>query len=591
MTAEEPLWLVKSSGRILGPLTATRIGEMLRTREISVLDEVSSPLRRWQTIQYHDRFKELIERLRKSNLSETTDPTWTPNSTGVTSNLTQTLTDSLPSDLTEDLTDEINSFTGTAKEIVIHNVSEVSRSTSSPSAGRYQISQTQNTAVQQQVEKTTRGLWVVTLVVLGVVAAFVMQKRMGGAGDSRMSPATLKQTVISNVAAGQYFEALRLLKTNIPDPAQAGDLAIYYGSLLIQVEGQTTSGRRLLNSVITSRRNDVKQAYTGLGIADLLDGQLGPAQENFDKAIAVDASYAPAVINSAVVSLQRGEYARAKALAIKALQLSPTQGEALLTLAQAEFYLYKGRGDVGELAQSHRLIKEFLAHQWDFTSELGFYGLFFDHLRKDRALDDRLREYLDRDPQLTADHRHNVFIYRGHTQWKVLGRFCEKMVAGLPQGPRASMLLASCLSHEGRWDLARRQIEKAVQQAPKDALVQAWFSYVLQSSGDAAEGSVVLARANEFNRRGEYVLPTLFQARWCQSKEDWDCARESWQKIYQRDMDSLPAVAGLAWVHATRGARGESARMVERGIKISADYIPLLLLKQRAEREGWYATN
>ncbi len=587
MAAAETLWLVKSSGRILGPFTSARIGEMLRTREVSVLDEVSSPLRRWQTIQYHEHFKDLIERLRKSNISETTDPTWTVNS-GNTSNLTQTLTDSLTGELTEEITD-VSSFTSTAKEIVIHNVQEEGRPQTGGAAGRYQTQHGQNTAIQQQVEKTTRGLWIVTIVVLGVVAAFVMQKRMGGVGDSRLSAASLKQQVMASVGAGQYQDALRLLKLGIPDPIMAGDLAIFYGSLLIQVEGQTTQGRRLLSAVVSARRGDMKQAYTGLGIADFLDGQVDSAQENFDKATALDASYTPAIINAAAVALQRGDYIRAKALAVKALQISPLQGEALLTLAQAELLLSQTKGNTGELAHSQLMIREFLSHQWDFSSELGFYNVFFDYLRGDKALEDHLREYLDRDPQLTNDHRHNVFIYRGHTQWKMLGRFCEQMAGKLGTNPRAAVLMASCYSHEGRWDQARKHIMKAVQQSPKDALVQAWFSYVLQESGDATEGSVVLAKANDLNRRGEFVLPALLQARWCQSKEDWDCARDSWQRIYEHNLDSLPAVAGLAVFQANRGTRNEAFRMMERGFKISPDYIPLLLLRQKAEREGWYA--
>jgi hypothetical protein len=28
--------------------------------------------------------------------------------------------------------------------------------------------------------------------------------------------------------------------------------------------------------------------------------------------------------------------------------------------------------------------------------------------------------------------------------------------------------------------------------------------------------------------------------------------------------------------------------MIEKGLKISPDYIPLLQLRQKAEREGWY---
>lgn len=588
MTQTESLWLVKSSGRILGPFPSAKIAELLKTREISVLDEVSPPLRRWQTIQYHDEFKDIVDSLRKASLSERTEATWTPG----TSNLTQTLTDLSDGDLTDELHDDMG-FTSTAKEIVVHNVQEQPMRIQQPSgAGRFQATQGQNTAIQRQVEKTTRGLWIATCVILLAVAAFIANKRFTrGGGELRPLGMNLKQSVISNVNIGHYAEALKDLKSGIADPNQAGDLAIYYGSLLIQVEGQTVLGRRLLNQALAARRPETKQAYTGLGVADLIDGQLDSAQDNFEKALGVDAAYVPALVNLSSVFLQKGDYARAKTMAAKALQLSPLQGEALLNIAEAQLYLYKVNNNIGELNQVNRTVKEFVAKQWDFAAELGFYSVYFDFLKQDKMLEDKLQAYLDRDPRLTNDHRHAVFIYHGRTQWKVLARFCEQMAEKLGDGPRVSTFLASCYSREGRWDNARRNIEKAVNQSPRDPLTQAWYSYILKESGDPEQASVILARANEYNRKGEFILPALMQARFCQQNNDVECARGNWQVIYQSDLDYLPAIAGMAWVNAQKKVYAEAIKLVDKGLRISPDYIPLLELRQRAEREGWYAPN
>src|SRR5690606_25531790 len=105
-----------------------RIAELLQTREVSVLDEVSQPLRRWQTIQYHEEFRDVIESMRKSSLSEKTETTWTPG-TGVTQTLTVDVGDA---DLTEEVT--LDGFSQTDKEIVVHNVTEQAHAPASPSA-------------------------------------------------------------------------------------------------------------------------------------------------------------------------------------------------------------------------------------------------------------------------------------------------------------------------------------------------------------------------------------------------------------------------------------------------------------------------
>ncbi len=588
MSGDDALWLVKSSGRILGPFATSEVTEMLRSREVSVLDEISPPLYRWQTIQYHPLFKEIIDRLRKNSLADTNDVTWSGVSQTATGNLTQTLTDNITSEVSDELTDDLSAHIAAAKEIVVHNLREDTAPSSSGSGARFQPKQAQGAAVRQKVDKSTRALWAVTVMVILVVGAFVLQKRMGTEGESRVVVTNVKQTVQSYVRSGQYEEALKLLKVQFPDPLQSGDLAIYFGSLLIQLEGQTTVGRRILNHVIVNRRSEVKQAYTGLGIADILDGQLESAQENFDRASAIDASYTPAVSNAAVVELLRGNYVRAKALATRALQLNPAQAEALLTLAQAQLQLSKNKNTVTNLTQVNNMIRDYLAKNWDFAFELGLYGLYFDFLREQKFYEERLRTYLDQDPELTSEHRHNVFVYRGHTQWKVLGRFCEQLAEGMGSSPGVSTLLASCMANEKRWDSARKFIERAVQQSAQDGLAQSWFSFILKESGDADQASVVLARANEFNRRGEFVLPNLLQARFCQSKRDFACAKDNWSKIYERNMDSLPAIAGLALVQVERSARTDAQKLIERGLKLSPDYIPLLMLRQRAEREGWY---
>lgn len=581
-------WLVKSSGRILGPFPEARIAELLRTREISVLDEVSQPLRRWQTIQYHAQFREVVENLRRASLSEKTEATWTPG--GGLTGITQTLTDLQEADLTEDITMDLDSFSGSnGKEIVIHNVKEQNLVSGPVSAARFQTQLGQTSAIQQQVERTTKGLWIVTIVVLVSVFGYILHRRYSaGPYEGKLPVQNLRQNVLNLVQVGQYQEALRELKNYYPDPTLAGDLSIYYGSLLIQVEGQTVMGRRLLQAHLQAKRPEVKQAYTGLGVADLLDGQLESAEANFDKALAVDSDYVPSIINLAAVALQKGDFKRAKNLASRALTLSPFQGEAMLILSEAQLYISKAANSLSELVPISRMIQDFQTRQWDYFAEVGFYSLYFDYLRKDKALEAKINRYLDGDPRLTTDHRHNVFIYKGRTSWKILGRLCEQMRERMNETARVAVFQASCYAREGRWDAARQFVEKAVHQSPKDPLVQAWYSYVLKESGDADQASVIFAKATEYNRRGEYILPTLLQARFSQANEDVEGARVSWQRLYERDLNYLPAVAGLAWVHVKSRSFNEASKMIHKGLQISPDYIPLLQLRQKGETEGWY---
>ncbi|MGE4132734.1 MAG: tetratricopeptide repeat protein [Bdellovibrionales bacterium] len=589
MAQDESYWLVKSSGRILGPYPTESIGELLKTREISVLDEISQPMRRWQTIQYHMQFKDVVESLRKASLSEMTEATWTP---GNTTGITQTLTDVAGGELTEEITSDLDGFS-TAKEIVIHNVPEQNQ-LSTRMNGRFQPQFSQESAIAKQADKTTRGLWIVTALVLLTVAAFIVHRKFSspGVGDNRLPSQSLKQTVVNLIRIGHYSEALKELKQALGDSQQAGPMAIYYGSLLIYVDGQTVMGRRMLNSVLASKQPEVKQAYTGLGVADLIDGQLDSADSQFKKALSIDPDYVPAIVNRAAVAMQKSSYAEAKSLATQALKLSRLQAEAMLILAEAQLMMSsKTSPNAPEMAQMSKRLRDFQKVQMDYYAELGFLGLYFDFLRRDKGLDERVLSFLDVDPKLTQDHRHSPFIYSGRALWGVLSPLCESMTQRLGEGARYATLLASCYAYEQRWEQARQQIEKAVQQSPRDPLIQSWYAYILQQSGDADQASVAFARAMEFNRRGEYMMPYLLQARFSQSKGDADNAKASWQRLYERDTSYLPALAGMAWVNMKAKTYKEASNLIKKGLQIGPDYIPLLELGQKAELEGWYGAH
>jgi len=582
MAHENLLWLVKNGGRVLGPLSTEQVGELLKSREISLLDEVSCPLHRWQTIQYHSDFRDVVESMRKASLSERTEATWTPTNA---TNLTQTITD-IGGELTEEISDP-SRFTVTAKEIVVNDVVEQKSPAAQVSSARFRPV-TQSTVADKNVETTATWMWVVTALVLMGAAAYVVHQRMQS-GASKTSPvvsaANLRQSVVSQVQVGNYNGALKLLKEQIKNPDEAGELAIYYGSLLIQVEEQTVLGRRVLEKLVGSGRPEAKQAQTSIGVGDLIDGQLGVAQENFERALAVDSEYVPAVVNLANVYFEKGDYAQAKALALRALRISPLQSEAVMVLAQAEARTPKSAKTGEELSRTMQVVRDFNSKQWDFRAEIGLLELYLEHLSGNTVLESKVRQWLDVDPRLTQDHRHNVFIYRGQMRWKELGRLCERLTQKLGDGAWVAALAGACYSYEGRADLARQWMEKALHQAPKDPLIQAWYAHVLEGG----EASVMLGRALEANRRGEYGLPNLLQARFCQEAKDVQCARDQWRAVYGRNMENPSALAGLAWVSAQTKSNPEAVQFIKKGLVGSPDYIPLLELRSRGETEGWYA--
>lgn len=582
---DEPYWLVKTSQRVIGPVSANEIFRRLKSREINLIDEASSPGRRWQQIQIHPDFREFTDEIRRLLVSEETEVSWTPGSA------TQTLTDLSDADLTEELSDKIGNFTRTS-EIVVHELPVESRSESF-NMGRFQAgSLSRNPAFAKKADRTAKWLWLVTTIVFLAGAFVVWQKKTAPRDPRALSIESLRMQVPEQIEAGGYAEALSMLKSYFSDPMQSGELGLYMAPLLIQVEGQTVLGKRILAQLLKNKQGDPKLELTAMGAADLIENQIESARQNLEKALSLDGGYAPALINMGITSFQLGKYKDAQSYAMKAIQVSPGDGEAQLLLAEAAVYMHQKTHAVTDLQQAITELTNYRAHQLNYEPEALFYTVYLDWLKQNRKVnEEKLNAFLELDPLLTINHRHNVFIYKGHVQWSVLGRFCQQMADQMETSARTSVLKAVCFSKEGRKLEARTWAEKAVSQEPASALVQTWYSYILNENGMGDQASVALGRAAELNRKNEHTLPILMQARFSQNAGDFEPAKQGWQRLFSLNERSISALGGLAQTQAALGARKEAIGYIDRGLQLSPDYIPLLKLKLKAHKEGWYGRN
>lgn len=584
---DEAIWLVKSAQRVFGPISQNEISGRLKSREFNFSDEASRPGRRWQPMQSHPDLREMVEDVRRALVSEETEVSWTPHTSGVT----QTLTDFSGADLTEEISDKIGHFTRTA-EIVIDELPEEKKAAIAGNARFQTNALSQNPALMKKADRTAKWLWAVTLFVLVVGAFVIWRKKTVGHPGRQISADTIRAEVPAVIQTGDFAQALSDLKSVFPDPLQSGPMGIYMAPLLIQVEGQTVLGKRLLTQLLNEHVGEPKLEFTAMGLADLIEGQADSAGQNFEKALGFDKDYVPAIINLGVTNFQQGRYEDAKAHAKQAIHLNPGEGEAQLLLAQTAVYLSQKNKSFQDIDEALSELNTYRGHQMDYEPEALFYTLYLSWLRNGHKIsDDKLDAFLELDPQLTRNHRHNIFIYKGHTQWSVLGRFCQQMADQLEASARTSMLKAVCFSKEGRKLEARTWIEKAVNQTPLQPLVQTWYSYVLNENGLGDQASVALGRAGELNRKDEHTLPILMQARFCQIAGDYDCAKQNWQHLFSIKDRSISALGGLATTYAARHNYKEATSYIDRGLAVSADYIPLLKLKLRGEKEGWYGRN
>jgi tetratricopeptide (TPR) repeat protein len=582
MVEKNAPWLVKCGDRILGPMEASDVTALLKSREIHVLDEVAQPLRRWLSIQEIEAFREAVLELRSAG-----HPTQSDNTTGVSSGTISVTApvDGEPGRLDDDLTPG----PGSLSEIVYEDIREkqqVTKSTATTTSNSYGLAN--SVTVLEEARSTTRLVWW-AVVAIAVLAGgfFTYQEFFKAPHQLEANLQNDFERGMLALDAGDYATALdRFSRFNEAHP-EDDRVYLYLGPLLIQVESQTVRGKQLLNKAIEHNPKVAREAWTGIGVAEMIDGHLDLASDAFHKSLEQDAEYFPALIDLGILQMQRQQYSKAKATFESVINRSDGEAAAFLLYAETLIDLYQQDHDRNNLAEGLRALTDFLRNATDYAQEAEFIALYTEVLKGDttKALQ-RVDKVLDWDPQLTDDHRHNIFIYSRRLSWGSWVRWCEQSQAALGVSPSSTALWAFCLYRSDRALEARKMIENAVAQSPKDSLIQAIYSFILHSSSLEDGASVALGKALEADPSGSYQLPLMLQAQFCDRQKDLECSQKYWKQLIAKNPNNLTAIAGLAQAALDAGDTAQLTSQLARGLTLSPDYKPLRRLMQRAQAAG-----
>lgn len=586
MTAQDKPWLVKSGGRVVGPYSKQQIEQLLRSREISVMDEVSQPCRRWNCAKDVPFFANVIEEIRVQNYRFGEDTV----TTAIEGTGTITVTEPVDG-YSDDRTDEISKFQRSKAEIVYEDIDDGSKPSSQVGGSQpYKSFGYQNDLViANQARATARLAWLVTGAILFGIVTFVFYNRFVAVPFQNKETATdVKRMAMESLVVGDYAEAMEYFQKAYRLDPRDGDIYAYLGTLQIQVAGQTVVGRRKLQEVLSSGRGVFpKLAMTAIGIADLIDGDSISADDKFKKALALDPYYAPAKINLGASALQRREFKIAREWLSSVVDQGTDEGAAYLMLAETDINLFREEKDPRYLEHAQKQLTRHMQKSFDYFQEAALMLGYIDFISgRNEQLEQKLGLILDIDPMQTEDHRHDLFVYRGRVSWKSLHQMCLQMVGGLTLSPRVKALRGYCYFRGGQEVEALKSLDDAATQGVKDALVQSLYAFILDGIGQETRASVALGKATELNASIRLALPMILQGRFYSRAGKHKMALELWQTLYRADEKSLVGLAGLAEAHFSLKNYSEAQGYLVEGFRLSKDYRPLYRVKKRAEREG-----
>ncbi len=580
MKRDDAIWLVKTGGQVIGPLTLAQVGKLLQEKEISVVDEVSEPCRRWQMLRDTRAFAEILEKIRlaSSNKDEVTS--------SVDGSITGSVTENVTGSFDVEITEDISAFQNQLKEIVYEDIPDSQRTMARvpPGHARFQSAGAVDpNRIRMEAEKSSRWMWWLTIAVFLTVAGMLGAKRFLKNPQSTLSgfsnTASLGLTLFNE---GDYAPAIEILKKAHASEPSRKDLWLPLALLLIQVDGQTVEARRLIQRGIDGKSDSHVTLWTAMGLAHMVDGDYSKAQADLQKAGTMDQEYVPFKINAGAVALLNKEYELARRTLFQVINRGTRDGGVVLQYAVASILLFQSSGEKSALNEALRTVNAHQKQAVDFAQELRLAQTYIEFLKGDDTdFAPKFRRILDVDPSQTDDFKRAAIISRAQTDWTQLSLWCKQLNERAGETPESVAFAALCEQKQGRSMAAKTLVEKAINQSPKDPLLQAVYASILRSAGFDGEASVALGRAIELDRRSEYVLPNLLQARFCQEKEDFDCANTYWMKVLEFDSKLPSGKVGMAQVYQSKNSPAEAQRLLQEVASESPAYRPYLRLQRQ----------
>ncbi|OQW47257.1 MAG: hypothetical protein A4S09_15805 [Proteobacteria bacterium SG_bin7] len=565
-------WLLKSSGRIMGPFTLDDVEKKLMASEIVPLDEVSRPFERWKYLRDDAAFAKTIELVRQRTMSRHED---TGTNTHVEKGQDFTITQD--SAQTASFTDAIedNLIDVQARVVPIE-----ARHKNDDKVNSYGV--TNDADVQANINRSSRRMWLIPLLALSIFAMIWVTTKKNGNVRTASFEELYRQGVEAQDAA-DHMRALKNFKAALELRPNDADTGLKSAALMIYFEGQTAEAQRIVNNILEREHSPsvVKEANVVLALARMQDSEYTSALDKINDSLKLDRAYGPALINKAYLDSKADKYQEAIDSLNQIHESAVSNIYAVKNILLASLLLRQGdaAASATEFKRSYEVAWRYAASNQEYAQEAKLIGAIAK-FKIDKTLDG-VEGVLDSDPEINVQFIPDILVFPRIVDWSQLLRWCEEAVRGSPKAAVNSGLLGFCLMRANRLDEAKKNFTEAMLQDPTNALLAALFGYLMLTTGndDAAKASLKAGLKENGIR-----LPTLLRARACMRSSNWNCARENYELAVRNNPRDLSAIAGLSESYWRLNESSKAHEWLSRGLVITNRYKPLLWLKKEMNR-------
>lgn len=573
----EKNWLVKSSTRILGPFNLDEVTAMLKSKQISIIDEIRLPEGRWSYIREKQMFLDIVKNIREEQEDSFSEKTMTQSVAQHT--FTKTDHPVLPDDLTPTPIPTQSQF----KDVTSSAERPISRTGIPTTTRSYGTAGDQR--IQEQIRKRSTILRWTLLGLAGVAVVAIFFTWNAKDKRANLGYEELLNQAIRYKSLGLYDKSLVAYKKAVAIKEPDLDSQIQLAPVLISEDRQSLMGRRILERAIIkdgSTRAELVDAYLGIAISYMMDGDLKEAENMLQKAIGHEPFNVSALLNLAIVQMKKGSYAEAMREFENVFRKDPTSVLALFGRAMSAMEYAKSSGDRTFLKPLINDLKLTISRSNYLRQEMTLFLVYAHNLLGDAdGVNQAVVRFLNEQAGVADRYTHPLTVDWRFTQWDYLEKYCSELYEKSTQTAEMKALRSVCLMEVNRDTEAQKLLGEALSEGPRDPYVLAAQAGYLAKVGRFPEAMAIL-KMPELNT---LTVRSRLMGDICIATQDVQCAQSVYTQIFQKDKTDAGAMYGLAWVVLKRKDRAAAYEYVRAGLQAEPNYVPLLELRDQLESD------
>ena len=551
---EEKKWLIKNNDQITGPFSESEVKEQVEKGHISPFASVCEPGQEfWGFIASYSQFSSPVDRYQITQFTKTLGSDFAK----AMSLYEATKTHEINAE--HFISNEKPPTTPEDEEVVPYKIVTEAPELKEPPPSK----------------KKLNPLWIISpsiLIVITAISFLIFNQQIKPKNESE-SRAYQNGHIYFSV--GDYSKAIEIFKEQEKKNKLKSEDKLLLQILKFQLNDDISQTEKIIN-VNTEMDPEEKKIIAAL--VQLKNGNSKSAEESFNNLI-IQNNHSREIKNISLANLALLSARQGKCDFFNHYRNNLSKHTNLIQFAFSICLLQSNNLLPTQQQTAENILQKITRKPKDYYQE-ALVGLAYIKHKNGEPVSPIIENLLDSNPYLTENYHYSIFIDRKIYSWTQLLPLCERIYSAQKNNKLFISFYSYCLVRSQKYEEAQQFIKQASLSDSKDVLVKSIHAYITDIINLKDYSALILGDAIQSNNDRKYILPYILQARFCEQKEDWECAVQNWSFVINNTPDSLSGLGGLAYAKYNQGHYAEAQEYVTRVFTLDSEtrYSPLLFV-------------